>query len=84
MLTVFKLKHPLKVSALISVTFDGIVMDVNDSHPENALDPIDLTEDGMVIDVRFLQSRKASFPINVIFDVIFTVFKLIHPLNVWS
>ena len=43
---------------------------------------MDVTEDGMVIDVRFLQSRKASFPIDVIFDVIFTVIKLIHPKNV--
>ena len=58
--------------------------DVNDSHPENAKDPIDVTEDGIVIDVRFLQSRKAYAPIDVIFDVIFTVFKLIHPLNVFS
>ena len=45
--------------SLIEVTPDGIVMDVNDEHPENALDPIDFTEDGMVIDVRFLQSWKA-------------------------
>ena len=53
-------------------------MDVNDSHPENALDPIDVTEDGMFIDVRFLQLPKALLPIDVILDVIFTVFKLIH------
>ena len=38
----------------------------------------------MFIDVRFLQSSKAYHPIDVIFDVIFTVFKLIHPLNVPS
>ena len=30
-------------------------MDVNDSHPENALDPIDVTEDRMLINVRLLQ-----------------------------
>ena len=54
-------------------------MDVNDEHPLNALVPIDVTEDGIFIDVRFLQSRKALLPIDVIFDVIFTVFKLIHP-----
>ena len=36
----------------------------------------------MIIDVRFLHSRKALFPIDAIFDVIFTLFKLIHPLNV--
>ena len=40
----------------IEVTPDGIVIDVNDEHPENAWYPIDVTEDGMVIDVRFLQS----------------------------
>ena len=62
----------------IEVTPDGIVMDVNDSHLENALFPIDVTENGMVIDVRLLQPEKAQFPIDVIFDVIFTVFKLIH------
>ena len=39
----------------IEVTLDGIVMDVNDSHPRNALDPIDVTDDGMFIDVRFTQ-----------------------------
>ena len=54
-LTVFKLVHPLNVSSLIEVTFDGIVMDVNDSHPENAYFPIDSREDGIGIDVRFLQ-----------------------------
>ena len=36
----------------------------------------------MVIDVRFLQSSKALFPIDVIFDEIFTNFKLIHSKNV--
>ena len=36
----------------------------------------------MVIDVRLLHSRKAPFPIDVIFDVIFTVFKLKHSSNV--
>ena len=54
--TVFKLIHLWNVPSLIEVTFDGIVMDINDEHPENASDPIDETEDGMVIDVRFLQS----------------------------
>ena len=38
----------------------------------------------MVIDVRFLQLRKVLFPIDVIFDVILTVFKLRHPQNVSS
>ena len=41
--------------SLIEVTPDGIEKDVNDSHPENALDPIDVTEDGKIIDVRILQ-----------------------------
>ena len=55
-------------------------MNVNDEHPENALGPIDVTEDGMVIDVIFLQFSKAPIPIDVKFDdVIFTVFKLMHP-----
>ena len=76
MFTVFKLVHPLNVLSLIEVTLDGIVMDVNDEHFENANDPIDLTEDGMVIDVRFLHSQKAFIPIDAIFDVMFTVFKL--------
>ena len=53
--TLFKLVHPLNVKLLIEETFDGIIMDDNDEHPENALDPIDVTEDGMVIDVRFMQ-----------------------------
>ena len=53
--TVFKLIHPWNVKSLIEVTFDGIVIDVNDEHPENALDPIDVTEYGMGIDIRFLQ-----------------------------
>ena len=53
--TLFKLIHPLNVCLLIEVTLDGIVMDVNDEHPENASDPIDSTEDGMIIDGRFLQ-----------------------------
>ena len=53
--TVFKLLHPWNVLSLTEVTSDGIVMDVNDEHPENAPDPIDFTEDGMIIDVRFLQ-----------------------------
>ena len=57
--TVFKLIHLLSVLALISVTPDGIVMDVNDSHPENAPDPIEVTEDGIIIDVRFVQLLKA-------------------------
>ena len=43
----------------IEVTPDGIVMDVNDSHPENAYGPINVTEDGMDIAVRFLHWRKA-------------------------
>ena len=48
--------HPLNVLSLIEVTFDRIVIDVNDEHPENAADPIDVTEDGIKIDVRFLHS----------------------------
>ena len=60
-------------------------MDVKDSHSENAYVPIDLTEKGIFIDVRFLQRRKAESSIDVMFDdVIFTVFKLVHPLNVHS
>ena len=39
------------------------------------------TEDGMIIDVRLLQSSKALLPINVIFEVVFTVFKQAHPEN---
>ena len=55
-------------------------MDVNDSHPLNALDSIDVTDDGMFIDARFLQLKKVRYPIDArIDDVIFTVFKLIHP-----
>ena len=77
--TFLKLIHPLNVLLLISLTPDGIVMEDNDIHPKNAYGPIDVTEDGIVIDARFLQSQKAWFPIYVIFDVIFTVFKLIHP-----
>ena len=57
--TVFKLMHPENVNSLIEVTPDGIVMDVNDSHPLNAQYPIDLTESGMFIDVRFLQKEKS-------------------------
>ena len=76
--TVFKLIHPLNMLSLIEVTPGGIVMDVNDEHPEKAYSPILLAEDGMIIDIRFLQSRKALFSTDVIFDVIFTVFKLIH------
>jgi len=49
---------------------------------ENAKEPTEFTEDGMVIDVRFLQLEKALVSIDVIFDVIFTVFKLKHPENV--
>ena len=45
--------------SLIEVTPDGIVMDVNEEHPQNAHFPIDVTEDGMVIEERFLQSWKA-------------------------
>ena len=56
-------------------------MDVNDSHPQNASELIDITEEGIVIDVRFVQSLKARYPNDVIFDVIFTVFKLKHSLN---
>ena len=38
----------------------------------------------MIIDVRFLQSQKALVPTVVRFDdVIFTVIKLVHPLNVY-
>ena len=38
----------------------------------------------MAIDARFLQSRKALIPIDVSFDVIFTVLKPEHPWNVES
>ena len=31
-------------------------MDVNDSHPKNALVPIDVTDDGIITDVRLLHS----------------------------
>ena len=66
--TVFKFEHPLNASLLISVTLDGIVMDVNDEHPSNAAVPIEVTEDAMVIDVRLLKLRKALSPIDVISD----------------
>ena len=39
----------------IEITFDGIVMDVNDEHPKNACVPIVFKEDGRTIDVRLLQ-----------------------------
>ena len=80
--TVFKPLHSLNVCCSIEVTLDGIVIDVNDEHSEKAYDPIDVTEDGMVIDARFLQLQKELFPMDMSFDVIFTVFKLIHPQNV--
>ena len=38
----------------------------------------------MVIDARLLQLQKALFPIDVIFDVMSTLFKLVHLLNVCS
>ena len=59
------------------------MIDDNDSHPWNASAPIDVTEDGMFIDLRFLQLRKEDLPIEVIFDVIFTVSKLIHSSNAY-
>ena len=65
--------------SLIEVTFDGIVIDVNDEHPENALDPTEVTEDGIIIDERFEQPLKAHSSIDLRFDVMFTVFKLLHP-----
>ena len=34
--TVFKLMHPSNVLSLIEVTPDGIMMDVNDAHPQKA------------------------------------------------
>ena len=78
--TVFKLVHPWNTLFLIELTPDGIVMDVNDSHRQNAYGPIDATDYGIFIDVRFLQLLKALGPINVRFDdVKFTVFKLVHP-----
>jgi len=78
--TVFKLIHLENTLASIVVTPDGIDMDVNDEHSENAKDPIDLTEDGIIIDARFLQLQKAYGPIEVRFYAIkFTVFKLVHP-----
>ena len=58
------------------------MIDDNDSQRSNACSPTDVTEDGMVIDARFLQAQKALLPINLRFDVIFTAFKLEHPLNV--
>jgi len=53
--TVRKLLHPLNVYRSIEVTPDGIVMDVNDSHPLNACIPIVLTVDGMTMVFKFLQ-----------------------------
>ena len=67
----------------IKVIPDGIMIDVNDEHPKNAEDPIDVTENGMFIDERFLQFSKASIPIDVILDMIFTVFKPEKPLNAY-
>ena len=67
----------------IIVAPNGIVMDVIDSHPLNALPSIDVTDDGMVIDARLLQLQKANVPIDMRFDVTSTVFKLIHPLNAY-
>ena len=57
-------------------------MDVNVSHPANAVASVNHTEDGMFIDLRFLQFLKAFSPIVVRFDVIVIVFKLIHTVNV--
>ena len=53
--TFSKLVHSLNVEVSILVTLGGIVMDVNDSHPEKALIPRDSTEDGIIIDARLLQ-----------------------------
>ena len=53
--TVFKLLHPRNVLSSILVRADGIVIDDNDEHLENALVPIDVTDDGMIIDVRLAQ-----------------------------
>ncbi len=60
----------------ILITPDGIVTEVNDSQEANALIPITDTEDGMLIVARLLHLEKASIPIDVRFDLIFTDFKL--------
>ena len=41
--------------------------------------PIDETDDGMFIDAMLKQSLKALAPIDMRFEVIFTVFKLKKP-----
>ena len=80
--TLSKLLHPLNVLSSIEVTPDGIVIDLNDEHLENALNPIDVTDVGILMDVRLWQFSKAQLPIDVRFEVIVTVSKLLHPLNV--
>ena len=74
----------MNVLSLIELIPDGIVKDVNDSHRKNALDPIDVTVDGTVIDGRFEQPEKAYFSIDIRFELIFTVVRLMHPSNVLS
>ena len=57
--------HDQKCGMLLSILFpstvhvDGIVIDVNDLHPEKALLPTTDTDDEIVIDVNELQSQKA-------------------------
>ena len=53
--TVIRLIHPLNAYSPIVVRQCEIVIDGNDTHPENALAPMDETEDGIVKDLRWLQ-----------------------------
>ena len=43
-----------------------------------------MTEDGICIDVRLVQLQKANLSIDVRFDAIITVFKLVHASNAFS
>jgi hypothetical protein len=48
----FNALQPKKVSCIINVTDDGMVIDVKEEQPAKASIPIDVTDDGMVSDVK--------------------------------
>ena len=75
----FRLFEFLNAPFPTAVTVSGNTTLSNAEHPSNANLPIVFTPDSNVIDLRATQFLKASSPIVLIFECIFTVFKELQP-----
>ena len=76
----FKALQPENASALIRLTFAGILIALSEVQSLNAAVPIDFNADGNLISSRLIQPSNADEPISLTLFPIITVLNSVQPI----